>query len=578
MRNRETRVKRNSARLATWLAAMTMVGIGLAAISGPSAAKGPGRASGRTEAHLTSSPAGSTLTISAAGGEQWPCDFNPLTPNGYGFSLGLVNEELYYVDSLTGKETPWLATAYQFSNDDKTLTWTIRQGVKFSNGEPLTAADVAYTFNLIKQYPALDLNAIYPNLVSTTQTGPYTVVMQFQAPSAFDFYYLADATPIVPEQVWQKVSDPSSYKDTNPIGTGPYTVQSCTPENITYVKNPNYWQPGLPKIDKVELPAILTSQVSNEELADGTAQWGGEFIPDIKQFYLSKNPDYRTWSPPVGVNGMYINLTVPLLSNVAVRQAMAYGINRNTVSEEAESGELAPADQAGVLLPLEQAYYNTALADKYDYHYDPAKAISILEKAGFKRGSDGIFETPSGKPLSFTLIVPGAYADEVAAGQVVSADLAKIGIKITQEDLSTNTRGIDAAEGKFELELQGPPQITLDGPAGILRGLLYSGNSAPIGKPAASDYERYSSPATDALFNELNGTTNVATEESIVKQIEAVMLEDVPFIPLTYAGALNEYNVGFASGWPTPSDPYANPSPTTVPDWEMVLLHLVPKG
>jgi peptide/nickel transport system substrate-binding protein len=546
-------------------------GLAMASVTVP-AASGPGLSAG-------SSATTSTLTISAADGETWPCGFNPFNPDTYFFSLGLVYEELYYVDSVASKMTPWLATSYKWSDNAKTLTWTIRKGVHFSNGQALSAADVAYTFNLIKKYPALDLNAIYPQLLSTTQTGPYTVVMKFRSPASLDFYYIADQTPIVPEHLWQGVKDPTTYTDPTPVGTGPYTVQACTPENISYQKNVGYWQPGRPKIDRVEVPAILTDSVSNEELANGTAQWGGEYIPDIQKFYLNRNHNYRTWSPPVGVNGMYINLTDPILKDVAVRQAMAYGINRAQIAKLAYDGEVAAASQTTALLPEEGAWYNSTAAAKYnDYRYSPAKAVSVLKAAGYKRGTGGIFETPSGRPLDFTLIDVGAYSDQVTMSHVIVQDMAKIGIKVTQENLSGSTRSDDSSSGKFQLIIQGPPQITMDGPAGILRGLLYSGNSAPIGKPAASDFERYSSKATDSLFIKLAATTNVAAQERIVKQIELVMLQDVPYIPLTDAAAWNEYDAGFATGWPTPSNPYANPSPTTQPDEEVVLLHLVPKG
>jgi peptide/nickel transport system substrate-binding protein len=526
----------------------------------------------------TTTGAQTTLTISAADGETWPCDFNPFNPNDYFFSLGTVNEELYYVDSLTSKGTPWLATSYRWSDDDRTLNWTIRQGVKFNNGDPLTAADVAYTFTLIKQHPGLDLNAISPELLSTTQTGKYGVVMHFKSPAATDFYYIADLTPIVPKAVWSHVANPSTYRDPIPVGTGPYTIQHCSPENISYLKNPHYWQPGRPKIDRVEVPAILTDTVANEDLSQGTAQWGGQFIPDIKKYYLDKNKANRTWSPPVGVNGIYINMTAPLLSNVAVRRAMAYGIDRAHVAAVGEDGEAPPGNQAGVLLPQEQGWYNTTLASKYNYGYNPAKAISTLEAAGFKRGSDGVFASPSGQKLSFTINDVGAYADAVADVQISVNELAKIGIKLTQDNLSTTAESADLTDGKFQLAFGGPPQITVDGPYGILRGLLYSPNTAPIGKAAASDFERFSSPKEDALINSLSATTNVAAEQKIVKEAEAPMLNEVPFIPLIDATAQNQYDSGFASGWPTPSDPYANPSPTTQPDEAVVLLHLIPKG
>jgi peptide/nickel transport system substrate-binding protein len=522
---------------------------------------------------------GSTLTISAADGETWPCSFNPFNPNTYFFSLGTTNEELYYIDSLTGQMTPWLATSYKWSDDAKVLTWTIRQGVKWSNGQPMTAADVAFTFNLIKKDPSLDLNAIDPLLVSVTQSGADQVVMRFKEPAATEFYYIADQVAIVPESIWGSVKDPLTFQDADPVGTGPYLVGACTPENIEYVKNTSYWQPGKPKFDKVEVPAILTNSVANELLANGTAQWGGQYIPDINKFYMSRNPANRDWSPPVGVNGIYINLKDPLLSDLAVRQAMAYGVNRALISKLGEGGEAPPANQAAVLLPEQQSWYNSSLAAKYnDYNYDPAKAISVLEKAGYKRGSGGTFENSKGDPLAFTIIDVGAYSDAVADVQIFDQEMAQIGIKMTQENLSTPAVSGDKADGKFQLVYGGPPQISVDGPYGILRGLLYSANSAPIGQSAASNFERYSSPREDALINGLASATSVPAQEQLVKQMEAPMLEDVPFLPLTEATAQNENNSAFASGWPTPSDPYANPSPTTQPDEGVVLVHLVPKG
>lgn len=519
-----------------------------------------------------------TITISAADGETWPCSFNPFNPNTYFFSLGLVNEELYFVNSLTNKMTPWLATGYRWSDDAKVLTWTIRRGVLFSNGQPMTAADVAFTFNLIKKNPSLDLNAIDPTLISVTQTGPYQVTMRFKAPAATLFYYIADQISIVPKSIWEHVKNPLTYQDAHPIGTGPYVVGACSPQNMTYVKSPHFWQRGVPKITTVQVPAIITDPVANEELANGTAQWGGQYIPNIQKAYLDRNKDYRDWSPVAGYHGIYINLKNPLLSALPVRQAMAYGINRPLISKLAVYGEAPAANQTGVLLPSESAWYNASLAAKYDYRYDPAKAISILEKAGYKRGPGGIFQTPSGQPLDFTMIDVGGYSEIVASGQIISQELAQVGIKVTQQNLSTPAYISDTTLGQFQLAFGGPPGITIDGPYGMLRGLLYSGNSAPIGKAATSDFERFSSPAEDALINKLNSATGTASAEALMKKIAAPMLTDVPFIPVTDSTALNEYNVGVASGWPTPADPYANPSPTTQPDEEVVLLHLVPKG
>src|SRR5579859_5403180 len=102
-----------------------------------------------------------TLTISNEGGGLWTCGFNPFNSAVAGLSMGAVYEPLMFVDTLqNAKTSPWLATAFQWSNDNKTLTFTIRDGVKWSDGKPMTPADVVYTFNLLDKQSALDLNSV----------------------------------------------------------------------------------------------------------------------------------------------------------------------------------------------------------------------------------------------------------------------------------------------------------------------------------------------------------------------------------------------------------------------------------
>ncbi len=518
-----------------------------------------------------------TLTISNEQGTLWNCSFNPFNPSnlGEGVTMGQVYEPLAFVDTLeNGKATPWLATSWAWTDSNKVLTFTIRQGVKFNDGTPMTAADVAFTFNLMKKYPTLDVNSVWSVLSSVVQQGD-NVAFTFKAPAVPYFYYIADQVPIVPEHVWSKISNPVTYADSNPVGTGAYTVQPCTSQNITYVANTHYWQPGEPKIAKVLYPAFTSNDPANTYLSTGQAQWGSQFIPNIQAVYSSKSANNHYWFPPIANVSLIPNLTVAGLSDVHVRQAIAYAIDRNKVANIGEYGEEPGANQSDIDVPTFSAWLDSSAAAQYNYGYDPAKAKQILVQDGYKLGSNGIF-AKNGQQLSFSVINIGGYSDWVASMSVIQQQLKAVGIAITPDNLASNDFLSRLYNGNYQLayyaQTGGPT------PYYEFRQWLYSANSAPIGKQASSDWERYSNPATDQLLNSYAVTTDSATQHQIVDQLQQVVLSDVPFIPITEEVGWFQYNTTSFTGWPSPSDPYAIPAAYAYPDMGQVLLHLAPKS
>jgi peptide/nickel transport system substrate-binding protein len=523
------------------------------------------------------SAAGTSVWISNEQGGTWTCGFNPFSADLVDWSFGPVYEPLVFVDELkSGAATPWLASKYVWSNHNKTITFTIRSNVKWSDGKPLTAADVLYTFQLLKKYSALDLQAVWSVLKNVTRKGSNQVVFNFKTAAVPYFYYVAGQTPIVPEHIWKSIKNPVTDKITDPVGSGPFTIshKTCSPQEMTYSKNPHYWQKGKPKIDTVYYPAYLSNDPANQDLASGKAQWGSQFIPSIKAFYLDKSPDNHYWFPPVANVSVFINLKNSILKNVAVRRAMAYAIDRSRVSKIGEYGYEPPANQTGIVTPTFKSWLNEKLAKTFTY--DPAKAKSILQKAGYTY-SNGLFHTKSGKPLSFTMINIGGYSDWVSSAQIVAQELKAVGIKVTPSDLSSTTYDNDVYTGKYDLAYDGNEA---GGPAPYyeLRQELYSPNSAPIGKTAASNWERYSNKKVDSLIREYAATTSAAKQHSIVDQLEAAMVRDVPIIPITEGVDWYQYNTKSLAGWVTQKDPYAKPAAYEVPDWGVLLLHLRPKG
>lgn len=524
---------------------------------------------------------GGTLKIVTELGALWSCNFSPFVPpvNATPDSWGFIYEPLYFVNGFAKPgmpvETGMLATSYRWGAGARTLTFTLRPGVRWSDGQPLTAADVVFTFNMIKKYPALDLAGAWQVLTSVAQQGTDKVVMTLKPGAVPSFPSIAEQTYIVAQHIWSRVGNPTTYVDKAPVGTGPVLMQQCTPQNITYVRNPDYWQPGRPYIDKILFPAYTSNPPANLDLSRDPGDWGGQFMPSIQSYYIAKDPQYRHyWFPPASNNDVFINLTRAPLSARALRQAMVYAIDKQRVSLIGEYGYEPPADQTGVLLPVFGRWYDKALADSYGYRYDPQKAISLLQQAGFTRGSSGIFQTKDGKPLSFSMIVIAGNTDSVACVKIVSDDLRKVGIDVKIEALSGDAFNARLFTGDYDLAWSGVGGgIT---PYYELRNLLDSANTAPIGKTAATNWERYRSAEADGLFDAFAHTTDSAKQRKIMDQIENVMLRDVPVIPVVQGVWWFQWSDRVFVGWPTPQNPYANPCPYCAPDLDIVInnLHL----
>jgi peptide/nickel transport system substrate-binding protein len=522
---------------------------------------------------------GSSVTIANVAGQSWTCNFNPFNSTVQFLSFGSVYEELVFVNELKSPAaTPWLASKYKWSNHAKTLTFTIRNGVKWSDGKPLTAADVLFTFQLLKKHKALDLQAVWSVLKSVSRKGN-KVVFKFKSAAAPYFYYVADQTPIVPKHIWSQgaaAKDPVKYTDTKPVGSGPYTVtpSTCNAQRIIYKKNPHYWQKGKPKIDQVVYPAYTDNPPANLDLATGQDQWGGQFIPNIKTYYSAKSKDNHYWFPPVANVSIFINLKNPILKNLAVRRAMAYAINRPHVAKLGESGYEPPGNQTGIVSPTFKSWQNKKLAKQVTYN--PKKAKQILTKAGFKL-KNGVFQTKSGKPLSFTMLNISGYTDWIQSASIVQDELKAIGIKVTASNISGNAYDDATFNGHFQLAYDGN-EAGGPSPYYEMRQELYSPNSAPIGQQASSNWERYYNKKADKLIESYAKTTSLSKQHSIIDQLQGLMVRDVPVIPVTEAIDFYEYNTKSITGWVTPGNPYAKPSPYEVPDWGVVLTHLKPKG
>ena len=525
---------------------------------------------------------GGKLVIDNESGGSWTCQFNPFNGAVNYLSFGFIYEPLVQVDALktnadgSNVTTPWLATDSSWNADYTQLTATIRDGVKWSDGQAFSANDVVYTFNAMKADAGIDINALWKDhggpLTDVSLSGTNQVVFTFDTAAQTYFFYVMDQTPIVAQHVYSKQSDQTqleNFADSNPVGTGPYTMSACSQDNIKYLRNTSYWQSTatkpVPQIAEVDYPAFLSNDPANLLLSQGGAQWGGQYVPNIDSYYVSKDSAHRHyWFPPTSNVTLFPNLKNALLGNVAVRQAISFAIDRASVSKKGESGYEPPSNQTGIVLPTYQSWYDKT-ADTTTF--DAAKAAATLESAGFTKGSDGIYADSKGNKLSFSIKTISGYTDWDASLAVVKANLKAAGIDVTIVDEDSGTLFDELKNGKFDLGYYAAAAGPL--PYYELRNDLFSGN---IG---SSNFEQFNDATVDSLLNKYP-SSNATDQMSIIKQIEAVMATQVPVIPVVEGVDWYQYDTTSIGGWPTQDDPYAQPAPWNIPDNGVVLTHLYP--
>lgn len=495
-------------------------------------------------------------------------NFNPFSPNVDNGSAWIY-ETLFYTNSQNGKQTPWLATSYKWSGPLK-LTFTMRSGVKWSDGQPFSAKDVAYTFNMLKLYPALDSNGLWPTLKSVTAVGNQ-VIFVFNQPDVPALTFIND-TPIVPEHIWSKVKNPVTYPDTDPIGTGAFVLASFNPNQYVLKRNPGYWQAS--KIHESELifPALNGAQTVDMNLSLGKYTWAQAFVPNVQQTYIARDPAYRKyWFAPAGASNLELNLTKYPLNQLAFRQALEYAISKPTLSSKGEYTYDPVASPTGLRIPGQNQWLQSSLLNQYPYHYDPSKAAQLLAVMGLKKNAQGLLLGKNGQPIALTLDVPTGWTDWIEDCQIIQQELGALGITVHVQTPDVATWYNDLQMGTYDMSIT--TGINQYDPWFYYDLNLNSAYGAPIGKPASSNFERWNNAQTDKLLNKYKSLSSLPQREAIIHQLEKIMMAQVPVIPLFYNANWNEYSTKVFVGWPDAANPYATPS-FSFPDEEMIMTHL----
>lgn len=520
---------------------------------------------------------GKYLTVNVEQVSTWLRNFNPFSPDvRYPAQTGMY-ESLMVFNKTSGELVPWLATEYAWNSDNTELTFKIRDGVKWSDGEPFSAKDVLFTFELLKNNPALatvSTSILTNDVESITSPDANSIVIKFSTVYTPALYDLSNQY-IVPEHIWKDIADPVTFTNDNPVGTGPFTEVTRFEDQIYVVeKNPYYWQEGKPYFQGLKYPAYPGNDQANMALVNGDLDWAGNFVPDIDKTYVEKDPEnYHYYFSEGDMIMLYINPTLKPFDNPEVRKAISMGIDRKMIVEMAMYNYIPPSDATGLSSQYATWKDPAAVAAGTWANYDVTKAGEALDALGLKKGSDGIRLDLDGKPMKYTLSVVSGWTDWVSTCQVIAQNMKDLGIEITVQTPEFNAWMDEIGKGQHQWSIgwsSGGPT-----PFNFYRGMLSKQTVQPVGVAADENWNRYVDEEADKLFDEFVTVSDPAKQKEIMNKIQTIFVEDAPALPLFPGPDWYEYSTKNFTGWPSEEDAYAPGSPYCAPVGFMSPLFLL---
>jgi len=516
------------------------------------------------------------LEVSVEQQASWVRNFNPLVGGGARWPTAAgIYEPLLVHSSVQGAFVPWLATRYHWEDGDRTLTFDLRTDVLWSDGAPFSAADVAFTFNLLKRFPALDQGAVWGFLSAVEADGP-NVRFRFSRPYSPGLDGVA-RQPIVPAHIWSQVADPLRFTNPNPVGTGPFTEVLLFRNQVWEIgKNPRYWQPGKPAVEAMRFLAFPGNDQANMALSTGELDWAGNFVPAIDRTFVAADPAHRGyWFPLVGSTVfLYANTTRAPHSDLRVRRAISMAIDRKLLVEVAMYDYTRPADGTGLSDAFKSWRDPEVAASPWVLH-DLEAAKALFAEAGYRPDREGRLRGPDNKALDFEIAVVSGWSDWVRAAQVIARDLRKLGIEVSVRTLDFSPWFEKVQNGTFDLAIGWSNEGAT--PYAFYRWLMSSGTLKPVGTPAAGNWHRYASDEADRLLAAFEQTTDDSEQRRIARGLQKVFADELPAIPLFPNPSWGAYNNTRFTGFPNKDDPYAQLSPNPTPECLLVLTRLRPR-
>ncbi|SDS89225.1 ABC transporter substrate-binding protein [Paraoerskovia marina] len=513
---------------------------------------------------------GEVLTVGMPNGTQTE-NQSPFATGSSALSLGyafVIYEPLMMVNDAIPSDDPkpWLAESVDWNEDFTEATITPREGVTWSDGEEFTADDVAFSINLRKEFEGLNTAALPYEDVSTDGS---TVTVTFSAPQFVNQTKLYDLL-IVPEHLWKDVEDPTTFENTDPVGTGPMTLESWTPQAATVVANPDYWG-GTPAVPEIRYSSYNDNNALTTALTTGEAQWGWTFIADYENVYIAQDPEhYHQYAAAgLGIDALFLNNEQKPFDDIAFRRALNMVVDRQQLVDIATSGvNPALTSVSGMPMPAGEDFLASDLEGQ-DYAVDVEGAKALLDEAGYTGVGESLVD-PDGEPVAFELTNPAGWNDYLTALDLIKTAAAELGAEATVQPANQDGWFADIIPpGNFDASLH-----WTDGgatPWDMYADIMDGGQYVPLGEPANWNFGRFQNDDVTAALADYASATDDETRNEAMDTVQQVFVDEVPAIAIWSRPATAQYSSLNYTGWPSEDDPYNQAQPTGPQAAEIVM-------
>lgn len=486
-------------------------------------------------------------------------NFNPYTSNG--LYDGVLFEPLMVFNNMSGKIEYRLAESAEYSEDLKTITLKIRDNLKWSDGKPITAKDVAFSYKMTKSAPAFDVKAMWStgNLISVTATDAKTIVFKLNTADS-TFIWGLPQYHILPEHIWSKVAakDLPTFTNLNPVGSGPMTeIKYLKPQQMQLCRNTNYYLENRPYIDCITYRSYNDNSQVQPALMKGEIDWGSNFIADIENTFVAADPEHNHfWYPANDAIHLYVNTKEAPFDNLNVRKALSMALDRAEIVDIAAYGYPTTNFNVGGIAELYTPYISKEITTKYQEitQFNPEKAEQLLDDAGIKDlDGDGFRDMPNGDKINFDINVVNGWTDWIQVVQMVTEYYEEIGIKanVKTVDWSVYDSGLKESDYKMSINWS----TVASNPIEAYQAYYLT---EQIGKSWHAGHGVHS-PEIDTLVNSFGLTNDKAKQQDILNQLQEFTAQNIPFIPLFSNATWYQYRTNNLVGWPSKENPYVHP-------------------